>query len=68
MSIEDIIRAWKDEDFRDNLDKNSRDLVPKNPAGPIELPENELRKVAGANGEEPNATGVEQSIFLPGVI
>lgn len=55
MSIEDIIRAWKDEDFRDSLDKDSSDMVPKNPAGLVELPEGELRNVAGAGGEEPDA-------------
>lgn len=37
MSIKNIIRAWKDEDYRLNLSEAERALLPEHPAGLIEL-------------------------------
>jgi mersacidin/lichenicidin family type 2 lantibiotic len=47
MSIEDIIRAWKDEDFRLSLSAADRALLPDNPAGAIELTDAQLERVGG---------------------
>jgi len=34
----DIIRAWKDEAYRDGLSEEERKLLPANPAGDTRLP------------------------------
>ena len=43
MKINQIIRAWKDEDYRSTLNQS----VPQNPAGQIELNDSDLRRVTG---------------------
>lgn len=48
MSNETIIRAWKDENFRNNLSAKELTLLPANPVGLIELTDAELSAVAGA--------------------
>jgi mersacidin/lichenicidin family type 2 lantibiotic len=45
MSQENIIRAWKDESFRNSLSEEERALLPEHPAG--SLTDTELEKVAG---------------------
>ena len=47
MSVENIIRAWKDESFRTSLSDAERALLPENPAGLIDLTAAELDAVAG---------------------
>jgi mersacidin/lichenicidin family type 2 lantibiotic len=47
MSIKNIIRAWKDEDYRLSLSEAERALLPKHPAGLIELSGAEMEGVAG---------------------
>ena len=44
----DLIRAWKDETYREGLTAEERRLLPENPAGAIELTEEELAGVDGA--------------------
>jgi mersacidin/lichenicidin family type 2 lantibiotic len=39
MSDLDIVRAWKDEEFRLSLTDDQRAMLPSHPAGPIELDE-----------------------------
>jgi mersacidin/lichenicidin family type 2 lantibiotic len=48
MSQHDIIRAWKDEDYRNSLSEAQRAQLPAHPAGLIELTTDELDLVAGA--------------------
>lgn len=48
MSRQDIIRAWKDEDYRASLSEAERNSLPKNPAGFIELTDDDLQLAAGA--------------------
>jgi mersacidin/lichenicidin family type 2 lantibiotic len=44
----DIIRAWKDEEYRLSLTEEQRALLPDNPAGhQIELSDADLESVAG---------------------
>lgn len=50
MSHEHIIRAWKDEDFRNSLSDAERSLLPEHPAGLVELTDTELRAVGGMTG------------------
>lgn len=47
MSKIDIVRAWKDEEYRSTLSESQRAELPDNPAGLIELSESDLREVAG---------------------
>lgn len=46
MSRLNIIRAWKDEEYRLSLSEAERTLLPDHPAGLIEL-EEDLDQVAG---------------------
>lgn len=47
MSKLDIIRAWKDEEYCDSLSADERSRVPTNPAGIIELTDQDLHRVEG---------------------
>ena len=48
MSIQDIVRAWKDASYRQSLSEDERALLPEHPAGTIELHAGELEQVTGA--------------------
>jgi len=37
MTNSDVIRAWKDEDYRMSLSADELELVPENPAGLVEF-------------------------------
>lgn len=50
MSTVDIIRAWKDKNYRESLSEVERALLPDHPAGAIELPENVLVSIVGEAG------------------
>ena len=43
----DIIRAWKDEEYRLSLTEEQRALLPENPAGQLELSDADLESVVG---------------------
>lgn len=47
MSQLDIIRAWKDEDYANSLTDTQRLMLPQNPAGIIELTDQDLDEAAG---------------------
>ncbi len=47
MSHEDIIRAWKDEDYRNSLSEEQRAQLPENPAGMVELSDEAMQNVGG---------------------
>jgi mersacidin/lichenicidin family type 2 lantibiotic len=47
MSHIDIIRAWKDAEYRHSLSEAERAALPENPAGQIELNHAQLEGVAG---------------------
>lgn len=47
MSKLDIIRAWKDEEYRESLSAADRSRLPQNPAGIIELTDNDMGDVEG---------------------
>jgi mersacidin/lichenicidin family type 2 lantibiotic len=47
MSNDEIIRAWKDEEYCKNLSKQMRSQLPENPAGIVELTQTEMETIAG---------------------
>ncbi len=47
MTTNDIIRAWKDEEYRNSLSDEQRSQLPENPAGLIELPDEVTQTLAG---------------------
>ena len=49
MFKDKIIRAWKDPEFRAELSEEEREEMPENPAGAIELTDDELDMVAGGS-------------------
>lgn len=51
MKNKDIIRAWKDEEYRQSLSDAERAMLPINPAGMIELTDAELGSAAGGTEE-----------------
>ena len=51
MSDIDIIRAWKDEEYRKSLTDEQRASLPANPAGKMELSEMDMSGVAGGTDQ-----------------
>lgn len=47
MTNLDIIRAWKDEDYRSRLDPTQLSHLPASPVGRVELSDADLGDVAG---------------------
>ena len=63
MSNNDIIRAWKDEEYRNSLSAERRSQLPENPSGKIELSEGkielsdeELESLSGGMRAQPDDT------------
>jgi mersacidin/lichenicidin family type 2 lantibiotic len=51
MSNVDVIRAWKDEDYRRSLTPDQLSALPDNPAGMVELDEQALDLSVGGRTE-----------------
>jgi mersacidin/lichenicidin family type 2 lantibiotic len=49
MFRDKIIRAWKDPEYRANLSEEELDTLPQNPAGAIELTDEELDLAVGGS-------------------
>jgi mersacidin/lichenicidin family type 2 lantibiotic len=47
MSPNDIVRAWKDEEYLSNLNASDRAGLPEDPAGAIEISDRDLGDVSG---------------------
>jgi mersacidin/lichenicidin family type 2 lantibiotic len=47
MNPRDIVRAWKDATFRAGLSEAELAVLPANPAGLVEVNEDDLKNVAG---------------------
>ena len=63
----DIIRAWKDEEYRSSLSSEEQAMLPANPAGALELSDAELESVHGAHGGDfvnTNALACVQSVLI----
>jgi mersacidin/lichenicidin family type 2 lantibiotic len=66
MSLQNIIRAWKDADYRASLSEDERALLPEHPAGFIELDDTDLDLAAGGgNHIYPNPRSCGASINMP---
>jgi mersacidin/lichenicidin family type 2 lantibiotic len=59
----DIIRAWKDEEYRLGLSSEERALLPEHPAGLIELDDEQMKAVVGAHGQQPTTTATTKLIY-----
>jgi mersacidin/lichenicidin family type 2 lantibiotic len=57
MKIATVIRAWKDEEYRQSLSDAERSLLPAHPAGLLELTDEELGHVAGGSRSNSNSGG-----------
>ena len=49
MTRNEIIRAWRDEEYRLGLSESERSMLPENPAGAVELTDADLAEAAGAD-------------------
>ena len=49
MSNFDIVRAWKDEDYRNSLTEEQKLQLPENPAGTINLTDQQMSKISGGS-------------------
>lgn len=47
MSQHDVIRAWKDEEYRRGLSADQLAALPENPAGAVELDDDDLDSAGG---------------------
>jgi mersacidin/lichenicidin family type 2 lantibiotic len=61
MSNIDIIRAWKNQEYRESLSQEILAQLPKNPAGAIELSDLEMSAIAGGF----NASTYSEDCMLP---
>ncbi len=58
ISGKDVIRAWKDADYRESLSAEDRASLPNHPAGLVDLSDAELEMVRGAIEATPHQTTV----------
>jgi mersacidin/lichenicidin family type 2 lantibiotic len=67
MSNENIIRAWKDESFRNSISDKMQTLLPEKPAGLVQLTDAELSTAAGGQPAPPTIrrTSIHSSRPLP---
>jgi mersacidin/lichenicidin family type 2 lantibiotic len=56
MSKIDIIRAWKDPEYRDSLSAEEKAQLPEHPAGLIELDDDDMSSFAGGMVADPTHT------------
>jgi len=47
LTVNEIIRAWKDKNFRDSLSEEQRAQLPANPAGLVEIDDEQLVQATG---------------------
>jgi len=57
MSHQNVIRAWKDEEYRLSLSDAERALIPENPAGIVELADSDLDAASGGGAGPWSVTG-----------
>jgi len=63
-----IIEAWRDEEYRESLDAETRSLLPANPVGEIELGEAELADVDGGAMTPTFTVTLPWSVTLPATV
>ena len=50
MRYVDVVRAWKDAAYRESLTKDELQGIPGNPAGIVELTDEQLKQASGLSG------------------
>jgi len=65
MTRKQIIRAWKDAEYRNNLSETERAALPDNPAGVIELSDASLSDATGALAKRDDTTLWTCTMCLP---
>ena len=53
----DIVRFWKDPEYRSSLSENELRVLPEHPCGPVELTDEVLVGVLGARTEQLGSAG-----------
>jgi mersacidin/lichenicidin family type 2 lantibiotic len=64
----DIIRAWKDAEYRESLSDSELAMVPEKPVGEIELTDEDLLEVTGAGGHGASTLCQVLSVCINSVI
>ena len=62
MAHVNIVRAWKDEEYRRSLTETEKALLPANPAGFVELAEEEMNHVEGGFDTGSNCSQFGESV------
>jgi len=65
MNTIDLIRAWKDAEYRNSLSAAELAILPANPAGLVELPEEEMAVVAGGKSYFTGTCGRVCQVLTP---
>jgi mersacidin/lichenicidin family type 2 lantibiotic len=65
MKSIDIIRAWKDAEYRSTLSDAERATLPQHPAGLVEVPEEDLAAVAGGKSYFTGTCGRVCQVLTP---
>ncbi len=65
MSNINIIRAWKDAEYRNSLSAAELAALPENPAGLVELPDEEMAAVAGGRSYFTGTCGRVCDVLTP---
>ena len=60
----DINRFWKDEDYRQSLSEAELSQLPSNPAGMIELPDEDMESIVAGRGQ--SKKGSCQTCYVTG--
>ena len=63
MSVEQVIRAWRDEEYREELSATDQASLMASPIGEIELSDAELEGVDGGTVSSPVCTIITISII-----
>ena len=61
MLFDRIIRAWKDPEYRLSLSEEEQALLPENPAGAIELTDDELETAVGGHASSNSSNSSARS-------
>lgn len=59
--MNNVVRAWKDETYRQSLSVEQLAVLPANPAGEIELTDVELEAISGASGSGSGSNKTQQN-------
>jgi mersacidin/lichenicidin family type 2 lantibiotic len=59
----DVVRAWRDEDYRNSLSVEEKATLPEHPAGEVELADVSLRSIAGGCSSNPG--GITNAGYQP---